>query len=584
MNATIVNMMPEKSADSVVLPQQGKEVQQSGTKGTDTDFSKVLKTVSGDNSTPADKAKTTQNEEQRQDENSDDAKLSGVEGILPVVPMVQLPILINDIRSSTTQLSVPTVETASPTVQNVPLLNTVQAGLGEGLTVNSDSLLSGQTQSAVPQEPVVLLNNKQEQTVSSNGKSNVLNDKIAVPNGNALNNVLEVEKTAPEIPTQSNVPLTIGMKLSEDIPKAHYSVYGMKVVPGKKTGMEQNSSDPLLNQLSEQEATSVTEGVVQTTMTEQGKAVLPDVKSAEVVQNAVAAEQKNLTVPETATLTSMSIQSEHEQNKSSYQLAASKRSNQSAVSDDSLDQSMFPADDLQNGSKMVVNNLKNAQPNSQEVNPVNLTASKFAQTGFSELSTLTSGLVKQSGQDKTDALPNSSDNSTSYTHFSAQLQKSDPGIGVSANEVKAASAPMVNDHYNVVSQIVEHAKMVNRTNNSEMVIQLKPEHLGELTLKVLVENGSVSTTFHSNNPDVRSVIEASLNQLRQEMSNQGLKVDYVGVYAGLSQFSSQQQRESQQQPVYKFQNKKQINEFGESLEAVSQVSSSEHADGVDYRI
>ena len=68
-----------------------------------------------------------------------------------------------------------------------------------------------------------------------------------------------------------------------------------------------------------------------------------------------------------------------------------------------------------------------------------------------------------------------------------------------------------------------------------MVIKLNPEHLGELTLKVSVSaNGAVNASFHSDNAQVRTIIENSLVQLRQELSNVGLKVEHVDVYAGLS--------------------------------------------------
>ena len=120
--------------------------------------------------------------------------------------------------------------------------------------------------------------------------------------------------------------------------------------------------------------------------------------------------------------------------------------------------------------------------------------------------------------------------------------------------------------------------------NTEMIIQLKPEHLGELTFKVTVEAGVVTASFHSNNPEVRSIIEASLPQLRQDMANQGLKVDNVGVYAGLGQFLSNGQRDAQQQqqsPI-KIQNKKAEEDF---IEAMDTIGSKElTADGVDYRI
>lgn len=140
------------------------------------------------------------------------------------------------------------------------------------------------------------------------------------------------------------------------------------------------------------------------------------------------------------------------------------------------------------------------------------------------------------------------------------------------------------DPHNIAGQIVEQARMINRVNNSEMVVKLKPEHLGELTLKVTVENGAVSASFHSNNQEVRTVIEASLTQLRQELSNQGLKVDNVGVYAGLNQFfSNDQQQQTAQQQQIKLKNRRQDDSFIDAIEAAAVLPVTSDA-GVDYRI
>jgi flagellar hook-length control protein FliK len=113
---------------------------------------------------------------------------------------------------------------------------------------------------------------------------------------------------------------------------------------------------------------------------------------------------------------------------------------------------------------------------------------------------------------------------------------------------------------------------------------LKPEHLGELTLKVTVENGAVSASFHSNNSEVRTIIEASLTQLKQELSTQGLKVENVGVYAGLNQsFSNEQQQQAAQQQQIKFKNRRQDESFINAIEAAAVLPATSDA-GVDYRI
>ena len=134
--------------------------------------------------------------------------------------------------------------------------------------------------------------------------------------------------------------------------------------------------------------------------------------------------------------------------------------------------------------------------------------------------------------------------------------------------------------------------MIRTAQNTEMVINLKPEHLGELTLRISVsQNGAVNASFHSDNAQVRAIIENSLVQLRQELNNQGLKVENVQVYAGLSDngFMNSQGQQAWQQNQQRGNgtNRGRIDlaNFEDEVEAVSPTSNDLNAtDGVDYKI
>ena len=151
---------------------------------------------------------------------------------------------------------------------------------------------------------------------------------------------------------------------------------------------------------------------------------------------------------------------------------------------------------------------------------------------------------------------------------------------------------------NITTQIVEHAKMIRNAENTEMVIQLKPEHLGELTLRVsATANGSVNVTFHSENAHVRAMIENTLVQLKQELSNQGLKVENVQVSAHLSDGGMMNGRGQQAwEQNQRSNNNSRIGRIGrseggtltaaEEAEIVSTAipENTATADGVDYRV
>jgi Flagellar hook-length control protein len=163
------------------------------------------------------------------------------------------------------------------------------------------------------------------------------------------------------------------------------------------------------------------------------------------------------------------------------------------------------------------------------------------------------------------------------------------GIASSVNpaDSQVSTTPSA-DVQQVLDQIVEQTKIITKPQNTEMVMKLKPEHLGELTLKVAIENGVVNASFHSNNPEVRSLIETSLPQLKQELINSGLKVDNVSVYAGLSQFQPNQgQSQNSRQQLTKAANKKSAEDFIEAIDGelvAGSISGLGSQSGVDYRI
>ena len=119
-----------------------------------------------------------------------------------------------------------------------------------------------------------------------------------------------------------------------------------------------------------------------------------------------------------------------------------------------------------------------------------------------------------------------------------------------AAPVEAAPVQQAQDPYNVMQQIVDQARLIRSDANTEMVIRLNPEHLGELTLRVAVTaSGAINATFHTENAQVRGLLESSMIQLKQELQQQGLKVNNVDVQSGLSQdFFAQSQAGQQGYP------------------------------------
>lgn len=97
----------------------------------------------------------------------------------------------------------------------------------------------------------------------------------------------------------------------------------------------------------------------------------------------------------------------------------------------------------------------------------------------------------------------------------------------------------------VLNQVVEQAKVIMGQDKSEMIIQLKPDHLGKLELKVVTEQGIVAAKFIAENQQVKEIIETNMQLLKDSLQKQGITVDSVNVQVGHDQNEYQQQNSYQ---------------------------------------
>jgi flagellar hook-length control protein FliK len=171
------------------------------------------------------------------------------------------------------------------------------------------------------------------------------------------------------------------------------------------------------------------------------------------------------------------------------------------------------------------------------------------------------------------------------TLFNSVLKSVDP-VQVAAT----ATASPRQELHDVARQVLNGMSLsTDQLKSSQVIITLKPEHLGEVTVKINVDGDKVTAAFHAASSEVRAILESSLPQLRQEMSHQGWKFDSDGVYGGMKEpFSNQQQQQQQptpEQQIPLFTNRVQrdvYNDVGDfTVSARTQVMSSA---AVDYRI
>ncbi len=106
---------------------------------------------------------------------------------------------------------------------------------------------------------------------------------------------------------------------------------------------------------------------------------------------------------------------------------------------------------------------------------------------------------------------------------------------------KVQTSPKVLDS-EIISQVIEKAKVVITGDKTEMALELKPESLGKLSLKIVTEQGIVMAKFVAESQQVKQVLESNMQTLKESLERQGLNVQ--GFSVSVRQDSNRGNREN----------------------------------------
>lgn len=96
-------------------------------------------------------------------------------------------------------------------------------------------------------------------------------------------------------------------------------------------------------------------------------------------------------------------------------------------------------------------------------------------------------------------------------------------------KAEAANTGAAVERSRIISQIVEKAMVVLNADKSEMVMDLKPDSLGKLSIKVVTEHGIVMAKFEAESQQVKQVLESNMQLLKDSLEKQGLMVQGFSV-------------------------------------------------------
>ncbi len=108
-------------------------------------------------------------------------------------------------------------------------------------------------------------------------------------------------------------------------------------------------------------------------------------------------------------------------------------------------------------------------------------------------------------------------------------------------EAGLAAAAQVRE---IANQIMEHIKITIRPEQTNMELQLNPEHLGRVNLTITEKEGMMTAQFTTQTEVAKEAIESQMTALRESLQNQGIKVEAIEVT--VSEFDFERDRQSEQ--------------------------------------
>ena len=171
------------------------------------------------------------------------------------------------------------------------------------------------------------------------------------------------------------------------------------------------------------------------------------------------------------------------------------------------------------------NESQDAKDNSQKVNLSDELADKGNSEGSDQQTKkdIVSAINKTQSQD----IPTQENDSQFGSIVSSIKDKTDKTDGIA---IVKDQLPITKKE--IVSQVVEKAKVILDEGKSEMVLDLKPEHLGKLSLKIITERGIVMAKFVAESEQVKAALETNMDTLKESLEKQGFSVQGFSVSVG----------------------------------------------------
>lgn len=122
----------------------------------------------------------------------------------------------------------------------------------------------------------------------------------------------------------------------------------------------------------------------------------------------------------------------------------------------------------------------------------------------------------------------------------------------------------------ITNQIIEQIKVFIKPDQTSMELQLNPENLGKINLSVIARDGVLTAQFTTQNEIAKEAIESQMQVLRDNLTNQGLKVDSIEVTVSNFAFEQSNQAATGEEQQNNSQRRNMIRDEGEMIKNLTE--------------
>ena len=83
----------------------------------------------------------------------------------------------------------------------------------------------------------------------------------------------------------------------------------------------------------------------------------------------------------------------------------------------------------------------------------------------------------------------------------------------------------------LIDQLVRSVRLLQHDKATEVLVQLKPDFLGRMSVRILVDKHGMTIEIKAGNEAVRQVMQDSLADLQQRLSEKGIAFDQFSIFA-----------------------------------------------------